>query len=267
MKQFKVIGPANERLSLRLEHPLHLDPKKTYSLALNGLYGRYCLQNNPKGLYYILHVKDVSKGPYGDMRKCLIPSGNYTIEQIERFVIDSVKQLFPTAITSSDKERLYYVRIDPFTQKIEFKLPVDIHLFPDFSDNSLNLGHFLGFESASSIYYLPDRVHKAQFLPKLVPYNVIEIHCNLVEPTLTNHDELSHSHQETDLLYVCHPSSTRYGSTMSVKPVSLSWVPINKSIHSIQDVELEIKNELGKKLNFGSEKLIVYLLLRENEKS
>lgn len=256
MALFKIVGSSDTKLSLRLEHPIHLDPNKDYSLGLLGLYGKHMLQNIPTTMNFILHVPTKT---YGDFRKCSIPIGHYSIEQIEKVIMDNVKLHFPLTIKQGE-ERLYFIRVDPFTQKVELKLPVDINLFPD---SNTSIGYLLGFVPKETVYFHPDRIHLATFLPKLTPYSVIEIHCNLVEPTISNHGP--HSHQETDLLYMFHPNPHRFGSTIAMKPSQIHYVPINKSMKTIQTIKLELKNEEGKELNFGCENLIVYLKLNEND--
>lgn len=265
MTMFKISGPANKKLELRLEHPLHLDSKKNYSIGLVGLYGKHYVQNIPETMHFTLRVNDKVKWAHGDIRfKCIISSGNYSIELIEKVIMDNVKHHYPEAI-KQDEERLYFIRVDPFTQKVELKLPVDINLFPVSSNDSMNIGYLLGFVPTKSPYFLPDRIHLAPFLPKLIPYSVIEIHCNLVKPTITNHDELPHSHQETDLLFMFCPDYQRFGSVLNLNPTRVLFIPINKSIKSIQTIELEIKNEEGKELNIGNENLVAYLKLIEND--
>lgn len=266
MTLLKIVGSGGSKHSLHLEQPLHLDPNRDYSIGLVGFYGKNCIRNVPNYIKIALHVKDPAKGKYGDIRNCFIASGNYSIGQIKEIIMKKVKEQFPQALKQGT-EGLYFLRLNPITQRVEFKLPVDVNLFPDFNDNSLNLGHMLGFLPRKDAYFPPNQTHVGESMPKMNPYKVVEIHCNLVKPTITNHNANPHSHQEADLLYMFYPVSPQsdFGSMIAHEPARVIYVPLNKSIKSVQNLELEIKNEDGRKLDFtlGGD-LIVYLKLIDN---
>lgn len=268
MTLFKIVGSSDTKLSLRLEHPIHLDPDKDYSIGLVGFYGKNSIQNIPKRIHYVLHLKDPKKGKYGDWGAFHIESGYYSIEKIEEVIMKTIKLRYPRVIKPGEEGR-YFLRAEPITQKIEFKLPVDIHLFPDFTDDSINLGHLLGFRRRQEVYFPHNQTHLAESPPRMSPYRVIEIHCNIVKPSITNHDTDSHSHQETDILYMFHTNLQQsvFGSIIAEKPTQVDYVPVNKNVRSLQNIELEIKNEENKELNFLNENLIVYLKLVDNGRS
>lgn len=265
MRLFKIIG-TDSKLLLRLEHPLHLDEQKNYSIGLVGLYGENIFQNVTKPIEIIFHVKDRSKGRYGDKKTLSIGCGNYYVENLEKLIINFIKSNYPRVVFDENNKDECYIRVNPTTCKVEMKLPVDINLFPSLSDTHSNIGYKLGFAPPAQVYFKGHEHHSAEQIPKMGPFRAIEIHCNLVEPAITNHNTDPHSHQETDILYVFYPKQEQiaFGSIIAEKPARLSYVPINKSVKSIQTIELEIKNEFGEKLDIAESSLTVYLSLIEN---
>lgn len=62
------------------------------------------------------------------------------------------------------------------------------------------LSQSLGFGDKPLIVEGNERI-SAEKLPKLRPFDVVEIHCNSVEPSITNHISDIHKHEKRDILY------------------------------------------------------------------
>lgn len=234
-------------------------------MGLLGFYGKINVNNIPKPLSFILHKYDSKKEENEvivDKQKAYIDSGNYSIKEIEEMIRKKIKEHYPQYIKENGDTSKYFLRLNSNTRKVEFRLPLDINLFPDFTDN---LGHLLGFSPQKQVRFQMNRLHLADSLPMIKPYEVIEMHCNIVEPSIANHDTDPHSHQDLDLLYMFHPkNSQNYDSTIAHVPTDIIYVPLNKNIKFIQNIELVLRNEKGRDLDFGNESLTVYLKLINN---
>lgn len=271
MSLFKITGPGS-KLSLRLEHPIHLQDDKNYFLGLLGFYGKNYVENIPE-------LTQVEFRGGKDDEACIlyIRRGSYTLEKIESLFMDFIRSNYPNLedfannnIEGDDvKDSSYYIRINESTDRIEFKLPVDVNLFPSFTNQRQNLGYMFGFAPSrinTPSYFMANVRYEAKSYPRLDPFQVIEIHCNLVKPAVTNHQDDPHSHQEEDILYMFYPKNEqiKLGSTIAERPVQVSYLPVNKSVKSLQKIELELKNESGYEIGFsGGSHLTVYLQLVE----
>lgn len=59
----------------------------------------------------------------------------------------------------------------------------------------------LGFGNEGLAKFKANKTKKGTNLTKLRPFDVTEIDCNLVEPSITNHSSDPHKHEEKKILY------------------------------------------------------------------
>ena len=236
MKIIKVTGSNNE-LSLKLAHPLFLDENINYKIGVFGFYSDNNICNIDKDLIISFKVKDITK-------TINLQKGFWSVSEIDNFVKKELANDKFYVKTNNDK------RIEIFSP-----YPFDLH-----NDLRYILGFEIPDENEIVTSFKSDQTHVGKFLPKLRPFNVIELHCNLVESCLTNHSLNEHVHEETDLLYSFFPNVS-FGSKISEKPAEILYVPIRKDIRRIQKIDLSIRNERHELLKNENVNNIIYLSL------
>lgn len=245
MKLFKLISNKS-KLELRLEHPIHLDDDTKYSIGLSGFYSDNFISNIPNDYknVYGFTIKDNEKqiDQYFDINK-----GNYTLEEIQDMFKESLKE-FKKKIDKFNEDDFILEHDGPF---IKIQSPVKIYMTTVIID-------LLGLNDKN---IEPNILTKGIKLPKLRPFDVIEIHCNLVEPSFENHKDHSHLHKESEILYTFYPN-VEYRSKISEKPNQIDYVPL-KRINKIQNITISIQDSDGNLLNNENVKNIVYLRLKK----
>lgn len=243
MKLFKVTGYSS-KFELRLEHPIHLDGK--YSIGLSGFYSDNYINNIPndyKNVFgFVIKDGDKQIDQYFDINK-----GYYSLEDIKNIFINCLKEFKKKSNTFNEND--FILKNDgPY---IVIKSPVKIFVTPIIVD-------LLGLDDKN----IEENVlTKGIKLPKLRPFDVIEIHCNLVEPSFENHKDHSHLHKESEILYTFYPN-VEYGSKISEKPNEIDYVPI-KNINKIQNITISIQDSEGNLLKNENIKSIVYLRFKK----
>lgn len=243
MKLFKITGNTS-KLELRLEHPIHLDGQ--YSIGLVGFYSDNFISNVPKDYKNVYGFSSVDGkiSEFYDINK-----GNYSLEEIKNLFIISLKE-FKKKYDKFDENDFELTNKGPF---ILIKSPVKILLTAIICD-------LLGFKDGN---IEPNLLIEGIKLPKIRAFDVIEIHCNLVEPSLENHDDYSHLHKESEILYSFYPN-VEFGSKISVRPYEIDYIPI-KNLDKIQTIFISIQDNEGNLINNEKVKNIVYLrLIKQN---
>lgn len=231
MKLFKVTGYSS-KFELRLEHPIHLDGD--YCIGLGGFYSDNFVTNINQDVPNCISVTNEDVTSYHGFDK-----GFYTFDQIKQHFIE---------FTNDDTFEMKTI-----LNKIQIKSPIKIFMTAIILD-------LLGFDESQATLE-PNKVYIGTKIPKLRPFDVIEIHCNLVEPSFENHDEHSHLHKESEILYSFFPN-VEYGSKISDKPNEIDYLPI-KNINKIQTIIISIQDGEGNLLNNENTKTIVYLRLKK----
>lgn len=265
MTLFKITGSGSS-LSLRLEQPIHLDENKDYFLGLKGFYGGNYVPNISEPIQVIFHQHDPENGEGVDFQTLHIGRGNYYMKNLENLFLDFIKSNYKNLATLASDKDSYYLRLNETTGKTEMKMPIDVNLFTSLSNPNANLGYLLGFSPPDSSFYFTKETHcTAESYHKLDPFKVVEIHCNLVKPAISNCNMDSHSHKEVDILHMFCPETEQinFGSFIAEQPKEINYIPINKSVRSINKIELKLKNESEAELDFCGA-VIAYLKLIEN---
>lgn len=241
MKLFKIIGSTSE-LSLNLAHPIFLDENINYKIGLVGFYSDNNICNVLEDSHITFEIEKSDKSKFNNTIK--ISKGFWSITELNNHI---KKQL---------KDDKFYIKGND-ESKIIICSPHHFKL-----DN--NLRKLLGFETFSkneiekSFKSLTE--HKGKYKPNLRPFDVIEIHCNLVESSFTNHNTLEHVHEETEILYSFFPNVS-YRSKISESPSEIFYVPIKKGTNKIQKIKISIKNERDELLKNENVMNIIYLSL------
>lgn len=237
MKLFKITGNTS-KIKLRLEHPIYLEGK--YSIGLSGFYSDNFVFNLKEDAPYCIGLTENNITLYYGFKK-----GYYTFEEFKERIIGFIKEFM------KDKYKNDF-EMNIVSNKIQIKTPVQIIFKAIVID-------LIGFDKSQNILE-PNKIYLGNRIPKFRPFDVIEIHCNLVEPSFENHDEHSHLHKESEILYSFFPN-VAYGSKISEKPNEIDYVPI-KNLDKIQNIIITIQDSEGNLLN-NNAKSIVYLRLKK----
>lgn len=262
-KTFKLVGRGSV-LKLHLEHPIHLDADVKYFIALDGFYVKNSKLNNFENHVYAVQYTNWHGKHGGDSKLDVVfPPNKYTLQDIE----NKLKETYTSLLDPSEKGE-YYVRFNDKTNRVEMKLPFTMGLFPKYGRNYENLGYYLGYAPLEDTYYEKDKQYTALYPPRLSPYNIMEIHCNLVSPTLINHKNKSHLHEEAQILHSFFPKPIKnnFDDTLCITeaPVQKCFVPLSSHVRTINHIRLDIRNEQDNLLNFTDGTIICYLTLTRN---
>lgn len=241
MKLFKIVGSTSE-LSLNLAHPIFLDENINYKIGLVGFYSDNNICNVLEDSNITFEIEETDKTKYNNVIK--ISKGYWSINELNNYIKKELKNNRFLIKGNNENKIIIY---SPY----QFKL-----------DN--NLRKLLGFEtfdkneSEKSFKDLTE--HEGKYKPNLRPFDVIEIHCNLVESSFINHNTLEHVHEDTEILYSFFPNVS-FGSKISERPSEIFYVPIKKGTDKIQKIKISIKNEREELLKNKNVINIIYLSL------
>ncbi|KAG8241209.1 hypothetical protein J6590_091844 [Homalodisca vitripennis] len=216
-------------LTLHLEHPIHLDPNVEYYTALVGFYSEndiYNLLQHAKVYFWEIHFIP---------KPLILQCGYWTIEKLEKSFRDYIKSL-NLSINSDD------FKIFKDGDKISINSPIKFYLDKTVSD-------LLGFEKSDatnlqkeSSYFNSNENVIASNPPNLRAVDVIEIHCNIVNNSLVNHDVHSHKHLETAILYSFSPN-VPHGYKISQSPQEKHYIPLRSGLRKIQQITITLVDQ------------------------
>lgn len=234
------------RLHLHLEHPL----QGKFKVGLFGLFTDQRFSRLRNTIHISKPLKIIIKHDSKTSEIEIAPL-DYTISTLEHLLLKKIKDV----VSISDRSR-YYLRINKQTGICELRLPVKVDL-GDF-------GKLLGFECFEKDCFLKENVeHVAKYFMNTKHCSLIEIHCNLVEPSIVPHREKLFSHNEADILYTFCPSED---GTIHETPNPIHYIPVRRSL--IQEIIIEIKNEYAHLMTINNMKWFVYLdLIRDDSLS
>ena len=195
--------------------------------------------------------------------------GNITTEKYVRIDIEkgywTIDQL-NLLIQAENKD----FKLELVNERVKMTVPLNI---------MVDLGEFhkfLGFNKQEctitptwckgnkSNYFLQG-THIAENNAKLKPFEVIEVHCNLVESGFTQHDESNHIHKEHDLLY-CFSHDVPYGKKVSHATPFFNYLNVKDHYKEINQIIIELRSETGELIENPRSELLIYLKIdRLNE--
>src|SRR5436190_9498873 len=243
MKLFKITG-NNSKLILKLTNPIYLDDGE-YSIGLSGFYTDNFTKNIPNNLKKCFGFRS---GKFETLYD--ISSGYYTIERIKERIKECLIEFNKKHKLDSDEDDFY---LESVNNLISIKSPITLLI-------DKYLSKLLGFDGDKLLEINADELQVGDKLPKLRPFDVIEIHCNLVEYSHEKYDE--HKHKDSEILYSFFPNVV-YGSKISEKPFQVDYIS-TKNINKIQEIIITIEDGEGNLLNNGKINNIVYLRLKKN---
>lgn len=249
------MGSSSE-LKLSLENPIHLDPQSEYRLALVGFYSENYVQNLRRDDYvYLWDSKNAeATDPKKFVRAKRLNCGYYTLADLQMYF----KEFLGDLQTSTDSDQMRFEKSGMF---VRVRSPVDFYLGP-------HLCELLGFESPvgspldRKAYYKADTLTEATNPPNFRPVQTIEIHCDIVEPSVSHHGEHLFKHSETPLLYQFCPD-VPHQYKISETPQHRHYVPIRKGGNKLQHLTVRVTDHKGRLLENRHAHNIVYLDLQK----
>lgn len=237
MKLFKLVG-TQSILKLNLEHPIHLNEDENYEIALAGFYSDNNIFNlTEDGEMYFQAPKE-SVYAFIPFKK-----GYWTIENIQHWI-----NLFI-------KNTEYKIKIEKDGGRIKIISPYYSIGF------NTSMAKMLGYTLTNSPLDYKG-TFSAENPPNLRTVDVIEIHCNIVERSMANHDLHWHKHDEREILHFFFPNVS-HGSKISEKPPELLFIPLKKNLHRISEIIISIQDQDNNLLQNPDVNNIVYLILRK----
>lgn len=255
MKIFKLTGTESV-MSLHLEHPIHLDGE--YKIALTGFYSDNNIANLKNDAKIDFHYPQMNglAVTNNTVYTFTVEKKHWNLKQLESKFRMFLQGLLNTqSITGIDPNSL---TLNKSGDRIVISSPLAFTL-----DSSLCT--LLGFELNSKAFSQVSMVHTAQVehkgtkIPKLRAFDVIEIHCNLVERSFTNHNVHWHKHDETEILYHFFPN-VPHGYKISETPPEKHYVPL-RPVRNIQEIKITLKYQDDQLLVNEGVNNIVYLSL------
>lgn len=242
MVNFRLSGKTS-LLKLKLEHPMHLDDDVRYYLALTGFY---C-----DNYFYNITEEACMMFDTPDHLSCSLPKGYYKSGSVIKAIKDyMLKKKIVTSVEESEKFIFRTVR-----NKIIIESPVKFHM-----NNSMR--RYLGFNEIDEIVY--ENKYTAENMAHFRAFNILEIHCDLVEFSLVNHNVHAHKHKETSILY--HLDPKEHGDKIVKLPHVFDYVPLKRGLKTISEVNIALTDENNNLIQNASPSYYVYLkLVRESE--
>ena len=249
MRLFKLAGNQST-IRLMLEHPIHLDEDKNYMLGLVGFYSDNFISNVNEDISNAFAFRK-DKGGFNFP----IFRNQYSFHDFEQRFKECLKiylDTLPKEIRDNYNIQDFELIVNP-DLKVRIKTPVEFWLDSPISK-------LLGF--GDKLLKIKSNHEKSgEDYPKLRPFDVIEIHCNLIEPSITNHTSDIYKHNESEILYSFFPN-VGYKQKISEKPNEIHYVPIGKDIKQIKDIIISIQDGRGNLLKNVAANNIIYLNLK-----
>jgi len=259
MPLLKLTGQGPE-LTLHLEHPIILDPRFEYRLALTGFY----VDNNIPNLREkdSINFWDATQPNRTDSRSHIVFNPQYyTVRDIQNHCRSQLKNLSKKV----DVESLTITRNGMY---INITSPLQFYMGP-------YMCSLLGFNHPVEEITIDDAIQKHSYKantkhvgtkpPNLRAFDVIEVHCNIVNNSLTPHDEHSHKHMETSMLYHFCPESPS-GYKISEVPMHRHYVPLREGMRWISAIKVTVQDQNNRLLQNENTNYVIYLDLTETYK-
>lgn len=222
MPIFKLSGNTS-MLNIHLEHPIHLDEGVQYKVALVGFYS----ENN------IYNLSRDSEILFENAEPLPVARGYWTLDTLQKHI---------SKVTSK-------FEIKKENNRVVIRSSVKFHM-----DNTIRA--LLGFDPVTGVTFHDN--YKADNAPNLRSVDVIEIHCDIVNTSFTNHATHYHKHDETSLLYQFYPT-VQHGYKISEVPRCLHYVPLKAGLGKIQYINIGLLDQSGMLLQNPDSNNIVYI--------
>lgn len=123
-------------------------------------------------------------------------------------------------------------------------------------DKEDSIGKLLGFVENKILE--KNKIHYADKIPKINPFETINIHCNLVDGIIIKHDE--YNHMETSIIASFKPN-TSFGETIFYEPNYPLFFSINTD--KLKNIVLEIRDENNELIDFDSSEITAILEMEQ----
>lgn len=171
---------------------------------------------------------------YGETESITIPEGAYEIEDIERYIKESL-----------DDSVQFSLKANNNTIKCEIECSETIHF-----DKEHTMAKLLGF---SKKVLQPNTKHESDLPVNIINVDVIRVECNISRGSFSKVGEGHVIHE----FYPLVPP----GFKMVETPTNLLYLPLN--CQSISNITITLKDQDGKLLNLQSEPLTVHLEIKK----
>ena len=220
----------NSKLILHLEQPIHLEENVKHRIALVAFFS----DNN------IYNVRDDVNISFWDRYVLQVPTpltftkGYWTIESIEA----KTKQFITSLQINIDASKF---KLSKSGNYLSIFSPLKFYL-------DSNACALFGFEIPTTDNYVVGSYYKENQIvtgtrpPKLRTVDAIEVHCNVVQHSLVNHDTHYHKHAETELLYTFFPE-VPHGYKISEQPKERLYVDVKPGLHTIHNIIIKIQDQ------------------------
>ena len=259
MVYFRLTGQS-PLLQLKLENPIHLEDGVRYYLALTGFSCHNYFYNLTEPASISFYKPD---GP-NPFPTETFPPGFWDVKLmqklIRRFLLDRTPALLSPA--DVDKFRIFLSGYG----KLIIESPIKCHI-----NNAMR--KFLGFNELNENEIKYENKHSADKVVSMYeddgilqirPFDVLEIHCDLVEHSYINHSTHWHKHENSSLLY--HLNPREYGDKIYKEPCVFNYIPLKNGLQSIRDINVYLTDENHVPLMSAFPNYIVYLkLVKEYE--
>ncbi len=257
MKIFKLVGKGSI-MNLHLDVPIHLDGE--YRLALTGFYSDNNIANlrTDSNIYFFTAKDNPTENLDNYIKQFTLNKGFWTPETLQSKIRVFLQSMLDTQDVTDINPNSFTISTSDL---ISVSSPLRFYL-------DSKLCRLLGFKPCDSHsgdinkYYKADETHTASDVPRFRAVDVIEIHCNLVEHSIVNHDTHWHKHDETQILYHFFHNVPR-GYKISETSQEKFYVPL-KDMKEIKHIRIVIKDHENQLLVNENVNNIVYLSLIKN---
>lgn len=178
-----------------------------------------------------------------------IPSGNYSIDQLEDAIHQLMEANGDVTIDGGTGVKTYDINLAPNYSTIRLYLELTNGFQVDFTAGKLN--ELLGFTSAvvTASSYGTSNVNITNSV------NTMLLHCSLINGAGSYDNNIS-----SDILFAFVPNVPP-GANINITPVSITYIPIDR-LDYIDRIQLRLTDQLGRRVNLNGEDLTAWLHIR-----
>ena len=219
------ISGETTELETRYNPPIELSPEKNYALGLKGLLSFNSIPN----------IDEKNNKFHFDTREIEIPTGSYEIEDIEKYLVDTLKSYGISFSLKPNNNTLQ--------SEIECSTEIDF-------EKVNSIGKLLGFTPKK---LPPNKKHTSDLPVSILKINTLRVECNITTGAYFNNQKVHTIHE----FFPAVPPGYRIIEI----PHQVIYLPVR--VKSIENIQIRIVDQDGESVNLRGETITVILHIQE----
>ena len=219
------ISGNTTELETRYGPPIELSPEKNYALGLVELWSFNAIPNiDEKNNKFNFNSQEIE-----------IPTGSYEIEDIEKYLIESLKAY----------DVSFSLKPNNYTLQSEIQCSAEINF-----EGKNSIGRLLGFTPQK----LPaNKKHTSNLPVSILRINTLHVECNITDGAYSNNQKVHTIHE----FFPAVPP----GYKIIEKPSEVIYLPVR--VRTIDNLQFRIVDQDGESVNFREETITIRVHIKE----